>query len=40
LVPGSVYANDRTSVVTTKRLHVVLTADGTDIDDLIIETVA
>lgn len=39
LVPGSVYNADG-SLNATRRLHVKLTADGTDIDDLIIETVS
>lgn len=38
LVPGSVY-NANGTLNATKRLHIKLTADGTDIDDLFIETV-
>lgn len=39
-VAGTVYENDGATVSTTKRLTVVLTADGLDIEDLIIEDVA
>ena len=38
-VPGRVVDSDG-AVVPTNRLNVVLTADGLDIDDLIIEHVA
>lgn len=36
---GTVYENDGVTQSTTKRLNVVLTPDGTDIEDLIIEDV-
>lgn len=38
-VAGSVYEPDGVTIAPTKRLSVVLTADGTDIEDLIIEDV-